>query len=230
MLFHSRTAAGRQLAGELTAYAKQAPVVLALPRGGVPVGYEIAHRLNAPLDTIVARKLGAPENPEYGFGAIAPGDVRIVDQAAVRALGLSKAEVESVIVQERQELERRIALYQSGRYSGSHRFRAVILVDDGLATGVTALAAIASIRHLYPNTPVVFAAPVCASDSAERVAARADQFVCLARPANFMAVGQWYEHFDQVSDEEVIRLLERAKLEGKGASRSPAVHRRSRRR
>lgn len=199
-MFNDRADAGHKLAEALRAHAGKRAVVLALPRGGVPVGYEIAKVLKAPLDTIVARKVGAPANPEYAVGAIAPGGVRIIDAWA--------GNVEAVVREETKEMERRIEKYKSGSYVRGVEPEIVIIVDDGVATGKTALAAVRSARIMYPEAKVVFAAPVGAPDSLKALEREADEVVVLEVPEEFDAVGKWYKHFPQIEDEEVIRFLE----------------------
>ena len=211
-VFADRSDAGRQLAARLIHYRDQAPIVLALPRGGVVVGYEVARALGAPLDVIVARKLGAPDQPELGIGAIAPGGVRILDDFAVRYLGITPEELDQITAAETREMERRLRLYRGDRPAPDLHNRTVLLVDDGLATGVTARAAIHSIRQQEPQR-LVLAVPVCAPQTAEALSAEVDDLVCVSAPAHFRAVGLWYHDFRPVSDGEVIALLERARME-----------------
>lgn len=207
-LFRDRRDAGRRLAEKLLGYANQNPVVLGLPRGGVIVGYEIARTLNAPLDVIVARKLGVPTQPELGFGAIAPGGVVLVNQHLVDQLGLSQQDLDEVEHQERIEMERRLHHYR-GDGLPEVRGCTAILVDDGLATGVTAEAAINAAKRLGA-TRVVLAVAVCSRDTADRLREMVDDLVCVFCPEPFIAVGIWYEQFEQNTDEEVIELLDRA--------------------
>jgi predicted phosphoribosyltransferase len=210
-LFRDRQDAGQQLADRLKEYRGENPLVLALPRGGVAVGYEVARALDAPLDIIVARKLGAPFQPEFGIGAIAPGGVRILDERSIRALGVTRAELEEIIAQEEQELLRRVQEYRPGaaKEMPDVRDRTVILIDDGLATGVTARAAIAAVRQGQPRR-LVLAMPVCAPQTAAMLRPEVDDAVCLAQPADFRAVGVWYENFEQLTDAEVRDLLRAA--------------------
>ena len=208
-MFRDRADAGRQLAQELSGFRDEDPIVLALPRGGVVVGYEIASALGAPLDVVVVRKLGAPGNPEFGFGAVAPGGVRYVDPGTVRMLGLSEEQIERVAQAESAEVERRLHRYRGERPLPNVLGRTVILTDDGLATGGTARAAIRAIRHWEPRR-IVLAVPVSAPDTARAISSEVDEFVCLQKPAFFMAVGQFYGAFEQTSDEELVELLERA--------------------
>jgi len=210
LIFQDRNDAGRRLAAQLTRYRDENLVVLALPRGGVVVGFEIARALHAPLDVLVARKLGAPGHEEFGIGAIAPGGVRVLDREAMHWLGISDTQLDAITARETVELERRRRLYRGDRPPLDLRAKTVILVDDGLATGVTARAAVESIRQQQPQF-LVLAVPVCASETAAALRSQVDDLVCAAIPPNFRAVGLWYEDFAQVSDEEVIDLLERAR-------------------
>lgn len=221
MIFQDRRDAGQQLARRLTGLRGEDPIVLALPRGGIVVGYEIARALGAPLDVIVARKLGAPGNPEFGFGAIAPGGVRFLDERTVRWLGLSEERIDRIAAEETEEMERRLHRYRGDRPLPDVRQRAVIVVDDGLATGVTARAAIRAVRLWEPGR-LVLAVPVSAPDTARALASEVDEMVCLETPPGFMAVGQYYTDFEQTSDEEVIELLERARREAEGDARAGA--------
>lgn len=202
-MFKDREDAGRKLAERLLVYRDKKSVVLALPRGGVAVGYEVAKALHAPLDTIVARKIGAPGNPEYAIGAIAPGGVRIMDDSVWG--------VESIVSEELREMERRQRKYKSGFYVGDLLPDAIIVVDDGVATGKTACAALASAAAAYPGAIRIFAAPVAAPDSLEEIKRYADEVVVLEAPPEFMAVGEWYAFFPQLTDEEVIEYLEKAR-------------------
>ncbi|MBI3802135.1 MAG: phosphoribosyltransferase [Nitrospirae bacterium] len=220
MLFKDREEAGRRLSERLAPLRKENPVVFALPRGGVPVAYEVARALGAPMDVMVARKLGAPGRPEFGIGAIAPGGIRILNPEAIRMLHLSEPEIEAIIAQEERELERRLRRFRGGRFISEIEGRTVILVDDGLATGVTAQAAIRALRRAQPQR-MIYAAPVCASETAQSLTSEADEVVCLEIPGYFGAVSLWYRNFDQTSDSEVIALLDRARREAavRGAGR-----------
>jgi predicted phosphoribosyltransferase len=208
MRFRNRRDAGRLLAERLTAEALHDPVVLALPRGGVPVAFEVARALHAPLDVLVVRKVGAPHHREFGIGAIAEGGVTIRDDAAVRMVGVSSDRFDKLAEAERRELDRRVQHYRGDRALPELDGRDVVLVDDGLATGVTAEAAIVAVRRSRAGR-VVLAAPVSAADTAVRLGRLAD-VVCLATPERFMAVGEWYEDFGQTGDAEVLDLLDRA--------------------
>lgn len=209
--FLDRTEAGRELGAALAPrYAGRADLlVLGLPRGGVPVAYEIAIALDAPLDVFVVRKLGLPGHEEFGIGAIATGGVRVVDDSVLRAYGVDPDTLEQISSRERQELERRERRYRDDRPPPTVRDRTVILVDDGLATGSTMRAAIAALRAEGPRT-IVIAVPVGARETCRGVAHLVDDVVCLETPEPFYAVGLWYENFDQTDDEEVHELLERA--------------------
>ncbi|MEU6526229.1 phosphoribosyltransferase family protein [Streptomyces sp. NPDC046924] len=212
MLFRDRREAGRELAERLRGMqgdgALPEPVVLALPRGGVPVGHEIAEALEAPLDVLVVRKIGAPFHREVGVGAMAGDEVPLFDPSTLRALGLSETDLDSVVERERVELRRREQLYRQGRPAPELRGRTVIVVDDGLATGSTARAALRFVRRQAPAR-VVLAVPVGSPESVERMRAEADEVVCPHRPAGFMAVGEWYADFDQLTDEDVLTALHR---------------------
>jgi putative phosphoribosyl transferase len=211
ILFEDRRDAGRQLAERLASYAEERPVVFALPRGGVPVGAEVSRSLGAPLEVIVSRKLGAPGQPEFGIGAVTPGGVRVLNERAVRALGIEEDYLEMVSTRELAEAERRLRLFRGeGRPYPDLEGRTAILVDDGLATGVTARASLLALRRMNPQR-LVLAVPVCAVQTAELLRPETDELVCLLAPADLEAVGLWYRNFEQTSDEEVVRLLEQAR-------------------
>lgn len=208
--FTNRTDAGIQLGDLLADKQYTDPLVLALARGGVPVGLEVSRILHAPLDTVVVRKIGLPHNPELGIGALAPGDVLILDTHTIESFGVSKEEVDMIIRSEMEEMERRITHYKSGSWIGDVSAHTIIVVDDGLATGVTASAALESVKLNYKPRQVIFAAPVCARDSLDGLRIFADDVVCLLEPDTLTSVGEWYESFDQVTDEIVIQCLESA--------------------
>jgi putative phosphoribosyl transferase len=210
--FEDRADAGRQLAQRLLHSQPQNPIVLALPRGGVVVGYAIAQALHAPLDVVVARKLGAPGHEELGVGAIAPGGVRVLDQRAIELLGISQRELAATTARETEEIERRLRRYRDGRPEPQIRDRTVILVDDGLATGATARAAIQSVLQQRPHR-LILAVPVCSPEAEAALRPEVDQVVCLQSPPDFIAVGFWYREFEQTSDDEVVELLRRAAQE-----------------
>ena len=209
--YRNRTDAGRRLATQLEKYADRPDVlVLALPRGGVPVAFEVAEALHAPLDVFVVRKLGLPAHPELAIGAIASGGVRIVDQSALRRFGVTDEQLAAVAAGEEQELERREQQYRDARPFPDVEGRTVILIDDGLATGATMAAAATALRAGQPARLVV-AVPVAAAETCQAFRGLVDEVVCGATPEPFHAVGLWYEDFSQTSDEEVSDLLARAR-------------------
>jgi predicted phosphoribosyltransferase len=209
LIFEDRADAGRLLAQELSGYQDKNPIVLALPRGGVVVGYEVARALHAPLDVIVARKLGAPGHEELGIGAIAPGGVLVLEEQAVAWIGISEARLQRIVARETAEMNRRLQLYRGDRPLPDLRDRTAILVDDGLATGVTARAAILSLKQQHPQR-LVLAVPVCASETTGRLRGEVDDLICASIPLYFRAVGLWYRRFEQTTDQEVVSLLARA--------------------
>jgi len=211
--FRDRRDAGRRLAGlpELRKYAgRDDAVVLALPRGGVPVAFEIAQAFGLPLDAYVVRKLGVPGHEELAMGAIATGGTRVVDVEVVRRLELDEETVAGVAAQQQRELEERERRYSADRGPLELRGKTVLLVDDGLATGSTMRAAIQSVRAKQPAA-VVVAVPAAPRQTCERLREEADEVICAIIPDLFFAVGSWYEHFDQTSDDEVVELLRRRK-------------------
>jgi putative phosphoribosyl transferase len=210
--FEDRRDAGRKLAGKLSRFGGERCVVFGLPRGGVPVGYEISRSLGAPLDVFVSRKLGAPGQPEFGIGAVAAGGVRILNADVVKRLGISDEYIGRVTAREVAEVERRLRFFRGGRPEPEVGGRTVILVDDGLATGVTARAAVEALRQRGPGR-LVLAAPVCAAQTAKLFRSRVDELVCLASPSDLGAIGLWYKNFEQTTDEEVVQLLEKARTE-----------------
>lgn len=205
MRFRDRADAGAQLARRLVQEEWHAPLVLALPRGGVPVAAPVAAVLDTVVVPFVVRKLTPPGRPEFGIGAIAEGSPEVVISAAAARIGLDDAQVRELADRERPELERRVRLYREGRSLPPVRGRDVVLLDDGLATGVTAEAAVRSLRRLRPRRLVV-AAPVCAPHTARRLSALAGVLV-LQTPERFRAVGRWYERFPQTSDAEVLDVV-----------------------
>ncbi|WP_328875191.1 phosphoribosyltransferase [Streptomyces sp. NBC_00287] len=209
-LFRDRGHAGRELAQELRSrHEKRAfedPVVLALPRGGVTVAQEVARALDAPLDVLVARKIGAPFQEEFGVGAICGDDPPVFDDWALGRLGLTPTTLAPVVARERAELHRREELYRHGRPALDLRGRTVIVVDDGLATGATARAALRWIRGRSPER-VLLAVPVGSPEGVELMSREADEVVCLHRPVDFMAVGLWYDDFQQLTDADVLAAL-----------------------
>ena len=207
MRFIDRTDAGRQLAHRLASYAGRPDViVLALPRGGVPVAHEVARRLDVPLDVFLVRKLGVPGQAELAMGAIAEGGVEVLNDDLIRDVAVPPRLVQEVAFRERLELERRDVLYRQGRPLPAVRNRVVILIDDGLATGATMQAAATALRRLQPAR-IVVAVPVGATETCVRMKRFADEVVCVTTPDPFDAVGLWYERFDQTTDDEVRRLL-----------------------
>src|SRR5215212_9444005 len=213
--FEDRRDAGRRLAGKLSRFRGERPVIFALPRGGVPVGYEISRSLEAPLDVFVSRKLGAPGQPEFGIGAVAAGGVRVLNEDVVRRLGIPDDYVEQITARETAEVERRLRYFRGERPEPEVGGRTAILVDDGLATGVTARAAVEALRRRRPRH-LLLAAPVRAAQTAELLRPEVDEMVCLESPSDLGAIGFWYRNFEQTSDEEVVELLERARSESGG--------------
>jgi predicted phosphoribosyltransferase len=208
--FADRRDAGRQLAERLLPLADEDPVVVGLPRGGVPVAEEVATTLGAPLEILSVRKLGAPHNPEYGIGAIAEDGTRVFDPEALAVLGVDNGTIEAIVARETEELRRRVVAYRGDRTPMSFDRRTVIVVDDGVATGVTDTAALRAIRRRHPRR-LVLAVPVCPPDSLARLHGEADEVVCLVAPPHLYGVGQWYRDFSQVSDHEVIAALSAAR-------------------
>jgi predicted phosphoribosyltransferase len=208
--FRDRREAGRLLAAKLAAYANRPDViVLALPRGGVPVAYEVAQALSAPLDVFLVRKLGVPGYEELAMGAIASGGVRVLNDQLVGGLRIPDYIVDEVARWEQQELARRERLYRGDRPPPDVRGRTVILVDDGLATGATMLAAVKALRQMQPAR-IVVAVPTASPETCEQLRAEVDDIICAITPEPFHAVGLWYEDFSQTTDEEVRDLLARS--------------------
>src|SRR5262249_32644858 len=225
MLFEDRHDAGRQLAAKLGRYAGRPDgIILALPRGGVPVGYEVARALGVPLDLFLVRKLGVPGREELAMGAIASGGVRVLNEDVVRELGIPQRWVDEVTADEAAEPRRRAAAYGDDRPAPDVRGKTVILVDDGLATGASMRAAVAALRQLGPAR-IVVAVPVAAAQTCKEFRSEADEVVCAETPEPFYAVGTWYEDFSQTTDDEVRDLLSRAPTAGPGA-RGPRDERR----
>lgn len=210
MQFRNRVEAGQLLAKRLTKYANRPEMlVLALPRGGVPVGYELAQALNAPLDVFVVRKLGVPGHEELAMGAIATGGVRVLNDNVVESLKIPDDVIDAVSAREQRELERRERAYRDDRPAAEVEGRTVILVDDGIATGSTMRAAVKALRQLEAGH-IVVATPTAALSTVREMRPDVDEFVAVMTPADFAGVGQWYEDFSQTTDEEVRELLERA--------------------
>jgi predicted phosphoribosyltransferase len=207
--FRDRTEAGQCLSKKLAAYADRSDViVLALPRGGVPVGYEVAKALRVPLDAFLVRKLGAPGQEELAMGAIAAGGIRVINDEVVRLLHIQQRVIDSVAAREAQELARRDRLYRGTRPPPEVKGNTVILVDDGLATGSSMRAAVAALRQQGPKR-IVVAVPVAAGQTVREFAGEGDELVCCYTPEPFFSVGFWYEDFSQASDDEIRELLER---------------------
>lgn len=209
-VFADRNAAGKALAKEFSDCAERDDVlVLALPRGGVPVAFEIARYLHAPLDVMLVRKLGTPGQQELAMGAIASGNIIVMNDSVVLQLGINQHLIDREIEQQRQELQRRERVYRGDRTPCSVAGKTIILVDDGIATGATVRAAVKAIKQQTPARLIV-AVPTAAADTLKIIAREVDQIVCLATPEPYYAVGNWYRDFDQTSDAEVCALLNRA--------------------
>jgi predicted phosphoribosyltransferase len=208
--FRDRRDAGKKLAQKLSKYTGRPDVlVLALPRGGVPVAYEVARALNAPLDIFMVRKLGLPGREELAIGAIASGDIRVLNQDIIRMLSIPDEVIQFVVRRESQELQRRENLYRGSRPFPEIRDRTVILIDDGLATGASMRAAVAGLRAQHP-AQIVVAVPAAAPEVCDAFASEVDEVVCAITPDPFYGVGRWYDDFSQVTDEEVRNLLKEA--------------------
>jgi predicted phosphoribosyltransferase len=205
-IFRDRRHAGQVLANALERRAGDDVVVLALPRGGVPIAFEVATRLGAPLDVFIVRKLGVPGHEELAMGAIASGGVQVLSDELIARLGIGKDAVARVAARERSELARRETAYRGDRPPLDVAGRTVILIDDGLATGATMKAAVAGLRQLGPKQ-IVVAVPVAAPESCQEVGELVDEIVCLVTPSPFWGVGNWYDDFSQTSDDEVRALL-----------------------
>ena len=209
MIFTDRKEAGQRLANKLAVYANAGDVlVLALPRGGVPVAYEVARRLKAPLDIFMVRKLGAPDQKELAIGAIATGGIMVLNSDIVQSLRLTQKDIDLVIAEEQQELERREKAYRDGRPTPEIAGKTVILVDDGLATGATMRAAVLAL-HEYKPARLVIAVPVAAETTFKLFENKVDAIVCAVTPTPFYSIGMWYDDFSQITDEEVRELLQK---------------------
>ena len=221
-MYQDRFEAGQRLATKLMAYAhRQDVLVLGLPRGGVPVAYEVAKALHAPLDVFIVRKLGVPGREELAMGAIATGGIRVINESVVRMLHIPEHIIDAVAAREQQELERRERLYRDDRPAPAVHACTVILIDDGLATGSTMRAAIKALRLQHP-TRIVVAVPVAAFPTCEELSTEVDEIVCAQTPEPFYGVGLWYENFSQTTDEEVHDLLAQAEQEKAVAAQKPA--------
>lgn len=212
--FRDRTDAGRQLADRLRKYAGEPDtLVLGLPRGGIPVAYQVAEAIGAPLDVFVVRKLGVPGQEELAMGAIATGGVRVLNDPLVRDLGIPKSVIDAVVDREQEELDRRERAYRRGQPAPGVRGKTIILVDDGLATGATMRAAVEALRQQRAKR-IIVAVPVAARETCEELGAEVDEIVCAEMPEPFYAVGAWYEDFSQTTDEEVRKLLDQSRRQG----------------
>jgi predicted phosphoribosyltransferase len=209
MVFENRRHAGRELAARLSPLAHERPIVLALPRGGVPVGLEVARALDAPLDILTVRKLGAPRNPELGVGAVAEDGTAVLNVAMVSVVGMTRPQLDRIVERETHELRRRVKRFRDGRKPLDVSCRTVIVVDDGLATGLTGLAAVRAVRGRDAGR-IVVAVPVASSEAISMLGEEADEVVCLTIPNELFSVGQWYDDFSPVSDEQVLALLAEA--------------------
>lgn len=209
MQFRDRAEAGRRLAEALDHLAGSDAVVLGLPRGGVPVAFEVADRLGLPLDVVVVRKVGAPNNPEFGVGAVGEEGVVLLNRPTLDRLGLREEDLQATVEEEQAELARRLDRYRRGRPAAEIKGRTAVLVDDGVATGGSAKAAVEVLRERGAGK-VVLAVPVGPPDSVAELEKLADEVICLETPASFMAVGSWYRDFGQTRDEQVVEMLEKA--------------------
>lgn len=212
MIFQDRTDAGQKLAVKLTEYADREDVlILALPRGGVPVAFEAAKRLNAPLDVFLVRKLGVPGHEELAMGAIASGGVRVLNETVVNPLRIPDSIIDAVAEKEQRELERRERVYRDELPAPEVAGKIVILIDDGLATGATMRAAAVALKHMNP-AKIIIAVPVASPDTCEEFETEVDAVVCAATPQPFYGVGAWYRDFSQTTDDEVRELLKKRDL------------------
>lgn len=226
MIFADRVDAGRQLARQLSSLAGEKDlVVLGIPRGGVPVAWEVAQVLHAPLDIFLSRKLGVPGQEELAFGAVAAGDGRFLDQAVIRAAGITQQQIEQITAATRKKLDERASIYRGGRPALDVAGKTVILVDDGIATGASIYAAIYALRQMHPSR-IIVAAPIAPHSTCAWLRREADDVVVVTEPEQFYAVGQFYDDFQQTSDDEVIGILGRSRrtqktVQGTGASITP---------
>ncbi|MGH9740669.1 MAG: phosphoribosyltransferase [Candidatus Acidiferrales bacterium] len=227
-IFADRADAGRQLAAKLEGYAGQPDVlVLGIPRGGVAVAFEVVQALGASMDVFLARKLGAPGQEELAFGALASGGVRVLDRDLIAELNISGAEIERITQSVKSELERRDSAYREGRPSLDVAGKTVVLVDDGIATGSSTMAAVQTLRQMRP-AKLVLAVPVAPASNCKRLREQVDEIVCVSAPEKFYAIGQFYEDFTQVKDQEVIELLRRSAQNRDGEVTGARVGSRSR--
>ncbi len=214
MLYKDRYDAGQQLAKKLKKYINENPIIIALPRGGVVIGYEVARILRASLDIIAPRKIGAPFQPEFGVGAIAPNGIRLLNYESINRLGIPIFEIERTIKKETIEMDRRTNLYRKDLPPFDVKEKTVILVDDGIATGVSTKAAILSIKSMNPKK-IILAVPICPPEASAKFQNEVDDFICIHQPYDFYAVGAYYNNFEQTTDEEVIDLIRKAKTKVK---------------
>lgn len=208
--YRDRVDAGRRLAALVEQLELADPVILGLPRGGVPVAFEVSERLGAPLDVVVVRKVGAPRQPELAIGAVAEDDEVLIDDAAARAVGADRATIDELVSRERLQMTQGVARFRNGRALPALGGRDVVVIDDGLATGLTARVALRVARRHGPRT-LMLAVPVGAMDSVGGLREVADDVICVLTPSRFLAVGLWYQRFGQTSDEEVLSLLSRSR-------------------
>ncbi len=220
MIFEDRVEAGRKLGEALKHYRDQDVIILAVPRGGVVVGYEVARALNAPLDVVIPRKIGAPGQPELAIGAIAIDEKPLLDHQMINLLGVSAEYIKAEVRRQKEEIERRRKIYRNDRPFPDLSGKTVILVDDGIATGYTMMAAAHAIRRMQPGK-LVLAVPVAPPEAVARLKPLVDELIVLETPEPFFSVGSWYERFEQTTDEEVIELLRKAEEEY-AASRQPS--------
>lgn len=213
MFFEDRVDAGRKLAKELMGVCSGRGVVLAVPRGGVVVGAEVAKTLGFPLDVIIPRKIGAPQNPEMAIGAVAQDGVVYLNRSLINALGLSEEGILALVEEQKAEIERRMRLYRGSTEYPDYSRRCIIVVDDGIATGYTILAALRWVRQKFEPQKLILAVPVAPRDTLKRLEEEVDQLVALLVPVDFYAVGQFYRDFSQISDQEVLELLRQNKEE-----------------
>lgn len=207
-VFQDRHEAGKLLAKKLTAYKGKSTYILALPRGGVVVAYEVAKNLNLPFNVIISRKIASPNNPEFGIGAVSENGSVVLNQTSIETLGLTKQDLDKLIENKKKEVDRRVQLYRNTRRLPFMEGKTIIIVDDGLATGVTARAAIVAVEKLNPQK-IIFAAPVCAAESVVELQLKVDQVICLSAPIDLRSIGTYYENFSQITEEEVIDFLKR---------------------
>lgn len=207
-IYRDRNIAGKKLGEELVKHNYEKPLVLGLPRGGLPVAYEVALALDAPLDTIVARKIALPDSPEFGIGAVAPEGVIILREDDIDRMNITRDELEELVLEQTREMNMRAEYFKSGSYSGGD-FKTVIVVDDGLATGVTAEAAVRAAAIRYSPEKLVLAVPVCAPDIMNSILENVDELICLEAPEDFGSVGQWYTLFEQTTSREAKDYLDK---------------------